>query len=302
MMTRAFNPATDFPALVELLNTIANADANNPTTEEEQRGQAEAFEKYGFFEQWVIPNPTNAKEFAAYAWLYQPRNTPYVDFAIAVHPDYVETDIGTGLLETLKQAAKERGATYLFALTPEKSSFQTFLMEQGFREERGFHLLNLDVIHAFPMPEIPSNFTLRTHEQVHDINVLVEISKNGWSNLPGHTVPSYEQTKEMLETNPSDVTYLLFAADNKIIGSVGVKLNDTQGVVDSPAIVPEQRAPELYKLLVLVGLHDLTKRGCKQVQMYSWGDYDSTITAYTELGFKTSVHELGYRLDLKTRA
>jgi hypothetical protein len=36
----------------------------------------------------------------------------------------------------------------------------------------------------------------------------------------------------------------------------------------------------------------------EQVQMYSWGDYDSTIAAYIELGFRTTTHELGYRLDL----
>jgi hypothetical protein len=133
---------------------------------------------------------------------------------------------------------------------------------------------------------------------VKDINILVEISKKGWSNLPGHTVPSYEQTKDLLETNPDDVIYLLFDTDNQVVGRVGVTLRDSQGKVDSPAIVPEHRTPELYKTLVLVGLHDLTQRGCEQVQMYSWGDYDSTIAAYIELGFRTTTHELGYRLDL----
>jgi hypothetical protein len=32
MMTRAFNPATDFPALVELLNDVAKADSGTPVT------------------------------------------------------------------------------------------------------------------------------------------------------------------------------------------------------------------------------------------------------------------------------
>jgi hypothetical protein len=158
--------------------------------------------------------------------------------------------------------------------------------------------MTLDVTGLVPPPKIPAEFTLRTYEQVQDINVLVEISNKGLADLPGHGVATIESIKKILETNPNDVTYLLFNAANKVIGSVGVTLQDTQGVVDSPAVVPEHRTPELYKLLVLLGLHDLSKRGCKQVQMYSWGDYDSTITVYTELGFKTTVHELGYRLDL----
>jgi ribosomal protein S18 acetylase RimI-like enzyme len=142
--------------------------------------------------------------------------------------------------------------------------------------------MTLDVTGLVPPPKIPAEFTLRTYEQVQDINVLVEISNKGLADLPGHGVATIESIN----------------AANKVIGSVGVTLQDTQGVVDSPAVVPEHRTPELYKLLVLLGLHDLSKRGCKQVQMYSWGDYDSTITVYTELGFKTTVHELGYRLDL----
>jgi N-acetylglutamate synthase-like GNAT family acetyltransferase len=297
-MSRAFNPDTDFPALAELLNNVAKADSGTLTTEAEQREDVESFEKWGFVQQWVISKLYDTREIIAYGWLYQPQSTSYADFVVIVHPDYRQAGLDKQLLEILEQKAKENDVNYLYALAKDKSSFQQFLLRQGFKQERGFHLLDLDVAEIFPFPEIPPDFVLRAHEQVNDINILVEIDKKGWSNLPGHTVPTYEQTREMLETNPNDVIYLLFDANSQVIGRVGVTLKDSQGTVDSPAIAPEHRTPEMYKTLVLLGLHDLSKRGCKQVQMYSWGDYDSTIAAYTELGFKTTVHELGYRLDV----
>jgi N-acetylglutamate synthase-like GNAT family acetyltransferase len=298
-VARAFNPATDFPALVELLNDAAKTDAGSSTTEAEQRGQTESLEQYGFFKQWVILASDDATKLIAYASSYQQNlMTPYTGFVITVHPDYRQDDLDTQLLDVIKRDAKQRQLSYISAFTVDNHDFQTFLLQQGFRQEGAFRLLTLDVTQLFPVPKIPSGFTLRTYEQVKDINLLTEITNTGLADLPGHGVATVESIEKLLETNPNDVTYLLFAANNKVIGSVGVTLRDTQGTVDSPAIVPEHRTPELYKYLVLLGLRDLTKRGCNQVQMYSWGDYDSTIAAYTELGFKTTIHELGYRLEL----
>lgn len=299
MMTRAFNSATDFPALVALLNDVAKADGGSFTTEAEQRGQVESYENYGLFKQWVLSESDDTKRFTAYASSYQQNiMTPYAGFSVTVHPDYRQAGLDTQLLDVVKQEAKQRQLSYISAFVTENHDFETFLLQHGFRREGAFRLMTLDVTGLVPLPEIPANFTLRTYEQVRDINVLTEITNTGSADLPGHGVASVESIKKILETNPNDVTYLLFDADNKVIGSVGIMLRDTQGVVDSPAIVPEHRTPEFYKTLVLLGLHDLTKRGCQQVQMYSWGDYDSTIAAYTELGFKTMMHELGYRLDL----
>jgi hypothetical protein len=157
--------------------------------------------------------------------------------------------------------------------------------------------MELEITQVVPLSELPSGFSLRAYKEINDINILVDIANRGWADLPGHKVTTPETTNQMLETSQENI-FLLFDASDQVIGRVGVTLENDQGTVDSPAIVPSQRTPELYKLLVLIGVHNLTKRGCKHVQMYSWGDYDSTIIAYTELGFRITMHEIGYRLDL----
>jgi hypothetical protein len=50
-VTRAFNPATDFPALLALLNDAAKADSGTLTTEAEQGAFTESYEGYGYLSQ-----------------------------------------------------------------------------------------------------------------------------------------------------------------------------------------------------------------------------------------------------------
>jgi N-acetylglutamate synthase-like GNAT family acetyltransferase len=298
MKTRAFNPATDFPALVELLNNVAKADAGTSTTEEEQREQVALYEKYGQFQQWVMPHPQNAEAFIAYANLFKQPDTPYAELALSVHPDFVQENLEEQLLKSIKQETQKQQATYLSALIDSRDQhLHTVLLQQGFKPEGGFRSMIMNLTKSLPEPTIPARFSLRTYDQVNDMKVMVEIVNRGWSDLPGHKVAT--KNVDWVNHQPQDGIFLLFDEYNKVSGCVSAILSeDGKGRVDAPALVPEYRQPDLYRALVLVGLHYLAARGCKEVKLESWGDYDSTIAAYTELGFKTAVHELGYRLDL----
>jgi N-acetylglutamate synthase-like GNAT family acetyltransferase len=296
-MVSAFDLSTGFPALTKLLNAIAQADSTPITTEVEQQ-QVVLYEKYGQFQQWVIQHPEDANLLIAYGNLFKQSDTPYAEFTLAIHPEFTRENLEVQLLNTIKHEALKQRATYISALLGSKNEhLQLILENQNFNHHGGFRTMELDITQTMPLVELPFGFILRTYEEVNDINVLVDIANRGWADLPGHKVTTYETTNQVLETSQENI-FLLFDGSNQVIGRVGITLENDQGVVDSPAIVPAQRTPELYKLLVLVGVQDLTKRGCKRVQMYSWGDYDSTIVAYIELGFRTTIHEVGYRLDL----
>jgi N-acetylglutamate synthase-like GNAT family acetyltransferase len=297
--TRAFNPATDFPALVELLNAAAKKDGITLTTESEQREQVALYEKYGQFQQWIIEYQQNAKLFTAYANLFKQPDTPYAEFALAVHPDFVGENVEAQLLETIEQAARQQQAAYLSALIDSRNQqLHNVLLHQGFKPEGGFRLMKMSLTESLPKPEFPAQLSLRTFDQVNDMKVMIEISNRGWSDLPGHKVASEDQIY-WVNQQPHDSIFLLFDKDSKVIGCTSAKVTeDGRGNVDAPALVPEYRQPELYRALVLVGLDYIVRQGCTEASLNSWGDYDSTIAAYTELGFKTTVHELGYRLDL----
>ncbi len=296
--TRAFSPATDFPALVELLNAVAKVDGVALTTEAEQRDSKELFEKYGYLQQWVMPG-SSPNTFIAYTWLYKQSATPYAEYVMAVHPKFREQGLEKKLLETIIAEAKNQKAIYLYDLVDAKNvARQTFLLQQGFKSERGFRLMVLEALASLPAPVLPPQLLLRTYDQVNDMKIMVEIANRGWSDLPGHKVASGENV-DWVNQQPHDSIFFLFDKHNKVIGCTSAKVTeDGRGKIDSPALVSEYRQPELYRALVVIGLQYLVSQGCTEVILESWGDYDSTITAYLELGFKTTIHELGYRLDL----
>jgi GNAT superfamily N-acetyltransferase len=298
MVTRAFNLATDFPALVGLLNAVAEANGSSSTTEAEQREQNALYEKYGQFQQWVIQHPRDTTSLAAYANLFKQPDTPYAEFALAAHPEFARENLEEQLLETIKREATQLKATYVSALIDSfNKHLQTTLLHKGFKPEGAFRLMTMSLTKLLPKAEIPAHFSLRTYEQVNDMKTMVEIVNQGWSDLPGHKVAT--ENVDWVHQQPHDSIFLLFDENGKVSGCVSAILReDAWGRVDAPALIPEYRQPDLYRALVLVGLRYLAERGCRNVRLESWGDYDSTIAAYTELGFKTTVHELGYRLDL----
>jgi mycothiol synthase len=298
-LTRAFNPAIDFPALVTLLNDAAKADSGTPTTETEQRDLKETFEKYGHFRQWVTPHPQAQGVMIAYTTLFKQPATPYGEFLLIVHPEFRNQGLEKQLLKQIIAEAKTLQSQYLYDLVDvNNKQRQAFVESQGFKPERGFRLMTTKLSRALPTLKIPGHLYLRTYKEVNDVEIIVEIMNRGCSDLPGHKVAERDNV-DWISRQPQDGIFLLFDKHNKVVGCVSALVTeDGRGQIDAPALIPEYRNPELYLVLVLVGLEYLAKQDCEEVNMNSWGDYESTIAAYTELGFKTVVHELGYRLDL----
>ena len=298
MVTRAFNPPTDFPALVELLNHVAKADGNSSTTEAEQREKVALYEKYGQFQQWVIRHLQNPTSLVAYANLFKQPETPYAEFTLATRPEFDREKLEEALLDMITREARQLEATYISALVDSKNQrLQTILLDKSFKREGGFRLMMMNLTPLLPKAEISARFSLRTYDQVNNMKIMVEIVNRGWGDLPGHKVAT--ENVDWVHQQPHDSIFLLFDESSKASGCVSASLReDGQGRVDAPALIPEHRQPDLYRALILLGLHYLAERGCKEVRLESWGDYDSTIAAYIDLGFKTTIHEIGYRLDL----
>jgi ribosomal protein S18 acetylase RimI-like enzyme len=295
---RTLNPDTDFPALVTLLNSGAKADSGTPTTEAEQGAFREGSEKYGHFQQWVIEHSKPSNNLIAYAALFKQPATPYAESLLVVHPEFRQQGLEEQLLNLIIAEAKAQKSEYLYDLVEvNNKERQAFVLDQGFKPERGFRFMTMILSKPLPKVGIHAQFSLRTYAEVKDMKVMIEIVNKGWSDLPGHKVADGENV-DWVNQQPHDGIFLLFDK-NKIIGCVsGVVTEDGRGQVDAPALIPEHRQPEKYLALLLVGLEYLQKQGCNEVTMTSWGDYDSTIAAYTELGFTTTVHELGYKLNL----
>ena len=289
------DPVTDFPRLSNLLNLIGSAE----TTEQAQREQTESLAGLGFFGQWVIPDPEDQNRLIAQASLFKLSSTPYAEFTISIDPDFGQHNLNTLLLYAIRGEAKKQRATYISAFANQTNpSLESFLLEHRFKIDGAFRSLELEVPRALPVVNIDSQFRISTHEQVQNLSILVEIANRGWADLPGHKIATFEIIQRNLEASPEEQIFLAFDGAGNVAAQVGIAIHGGVGKIDSPGIAREYRTPELYKQLVLLGLHELQNKGCKQVQMYSWGDSDSTIAAYTDLGFQITAHEDRYKLDL----
>jgi predicted GNAT family N-acyltransferase len=110
---RNFNPVTDFPALVVLLNDPAKVDLGAFTTETEQQDFKATFEKYGHVKQWVLEPPKLQGVLIAYASLFKQSATPYAEFQLIVYPEFRGQHLEE---ELLGQIISEAKAQYLYDL------------------------------------------------------------------------------------------------------------------------------------------------------------------------------------------
>ncbi len=292
------HPDVDFPALANLLNDAARVDSGSTTTEAEQKDSVTMLQSYGYLGQWIVDDPNNPNNLIAYVWFFKQAATPYAEFTLTIHQNNRERELEKRLLEVVVQEAKSQQASYLYALIDSKNPYlHEALLGQGFRLERGYHAMEMPITTSFPEPVFPEGFSLRTYDQVNDMNIMVDIVNRGWSDLPGHKVAG-DNNVSWVNQQPHDSIFLLFDNEGKIIGSTGtVILEDGSGRIDAGGLVPEYRTPALYRSLALVALNYAIKQGCKKVKLESWGDYESTIDTYKQLGFVTVIHELGYRFD-----
>ena len=236
----------------------------------------------------------------AHASFFKQAATPYAEFTLTIHPNNRDQELVKSLLDVVTQEAKSQHASYLYALIDSKNPYlHEVLLGQGFKLKRGYHAMEMALATSFPEPIFPEGFHLRTYDQVNDINVIIEIVNKGFSDLPGHKVADSKNISWVNE-QPHDSIFLLFDNQGKIIGTTGtVILEDGSGRIDAGGLVPEYRTPDLYRSLALVALDYAVKNGCKKVKLESWGDYESTIDVYKKLGFEITIHELGYRFNLK---
>ena len=128
----------------------------------------------------------------------------------------------------------------------------------------------------------------------------------GYGDLWGHNSTTTEEAQaQSLQHFDTDGILLLYAPNGDVVGVGQAQLESQTNVQDGgnayvvnvPGIVPEHRFPDLYRGLILQGLHWVRANmpDPKPIVMDSWGDLDSTVNVFWELGFSVKQHAIGYR-------
>ena len=292
---RPLEPDKDFPALVELINLSAQDDLEEmATSEEEQRSLAELPGHNPEQDTWLAV-ATDAETFLGYADVWRPPETPNATLSLTVHPDHRRQGIGQALLERSETRARALGAAALEVYAPpEDAQTLAWLKERGFTLGGAYRAMTVE-LDEVPNPVLPSGFTLHSYEDIWDETVLAEAIEQGHAGLFGHNAVTEGGLETLLEAFDFENILLLFDAAGEVAGYCKfAPLEEGEGYLDAPGVVPEHRQPELYQALATAALQQLQVQGCDLVMLESWGDSDEVIQTYERLGFAVEHTLLGF--------
>jgi mycothiol synthase len=307
---RPFSLEADIPAILRLRAAVEAVDQQGvETSEAELRAQLALPGHDPAQDRWVAELPGNAAELAGYAlvWVAPGADTAHTN--VVVHPEYRRQGLGTTLLHHALQRGLALGATqaeiYANASHPAAGSF---LRKHGFAPQGAYTEMRASIPARLPAAVWPYGYTLKTYAEVQDIAILTQAFNRSYAGLWGHH-PDVSETQMagwLAEFDPNGL-FLVFSPSGKVVGVSRVERNADRsarnhaptGYIDAPGLHHHHRRMDLYRALLLTGLHWLQGQEQTLVELESWGDKAEILKLYGEFGFTTLRQEIGYRRSLK---
>jgi GNAT superfamily N-acetyltransferase len=291
---RLFDPEFDIPGLVTLKTEIEAVDqAGTNTSEAAVRAQMKWLGHDPSKDRWVAVSPDAPDKFIGHAWIFAQSPKRSI-LSVSVHPDWRRKGLGNLLLNQALIRAKELGAIQIVSSTEANNVVgDAFLKYHGFSAvgHNRFFFAPGEMIHTKPI--WPAGYAVRSFAEVNDLSVLVEVCNRCYETMWGHrentelsTVEFYDELmKQYPELFSPEGIFLLFGPDKRVVGICCCRVEDSQKVIDSPAIVPELRQLDLLRPLVLTSMHWLSTKPGGNFQLQTWGDSEHAVEIYRELGF-----------------
>lgn len=305
---RPFAPDADLPRLVRLMAAVEALDQSGEDVGEERlRDLMGAPGHDPALDRWVAVSPADPDQLVGFGAVWKASAGASADLDGAIHPAWRRRGLGDQLLDRALTRARALGAravgAYAGAGNP---AAQAFLRAHGFAHVAANTLLRSPSDHPFPSPVFPAGYRLRTYADVADLSVLVDAFNRGFEGLWGHHLVTAEMVAGWLPEMPADGIFLLFAPDRRVAGICRCerdqRLSARGGVstayIDAPGVVPEHRALDLRRPLVLAAIHWLLPQRPVNIELESWGDAPETLAQYEALGFSIVRQALAYRLGL----
>lgn len=292
---RLFDPDRDFPALVQLINTIDVVDqAGELTTEAEQRAQLTWPGRDLLRDRCLVTVSDQDDQVVGFGDSWKMPTTSTADIYVAVHPAWRRRGFGGALLRRVLVRAGEQGTTHVAVYADaHHHAPHPFLRDHGFERAGAYIALHRLMPPTLETASWPAGYTLRSVKDVPDVSMLVELLNHSYGDRFGHKITTETDIQEWVEPLHSVNILLLFDAHKKAVGICRVRpasgaLDTTAatiGYVDAPGVVPSHRQFNLYRSLVLAGVELLRQQGNTAVVIESWGDEERTISDYYDLGF-----------------
>jgi GNAT superfamily N-acetyltransferase len=187
---RLFDPAQDFPALVQLINAIDAVDHSGEATTEDQQRQQLAWPGRDLLrDRWVVTAADHDQQLLAYGDSWKMPTTPTADIYVGVHPTFRRRGLGGELLRRTLVRAGEQGATHVAVYRDANNpAGHPFLDQHGFAVAGAFVELHRSMPQVIEAPQWPSGYRLRRFSEAPDVSSLVDVLNRSYADRFGHKV------------------------------------------------------------------------------------------------------------------
>jgi ribosomal protein S18 acetylase RimI-like enzyme len=304
---RPFDRASDIPALLRLIQAVEDVDqTGQDSSEESLRAEFEWMGHDPQSDRWVAAETGKEDCLLGHSWTFS--QTPARSILhIAVLPAARRQGIGSALLCTALDRIASKGARQAVSVAEvDNLAASAFLRNRGFEVAGYNRFFTADAAADLPAPRWPGGYKALPLSQFRDLAYFVEAANACYSTMWGHaqntkpsTVEGYQQSMANYPEyfNP-DGMFVVFDERDSVCGlclgnlEQGGQERHQAKIIDSPAILPERQPEELLRPLVLTCMHWLNTLSDGEFRLETWGDSESAVSVYSDLGFTLLPHGL----------
>jgi mycothiol synthase len=301
-------PGQDLSRLLALYTAIETVDHEDyQVNEQVLRDQLFSPGHDPLRDRWVVEAPGDPSVLIGSALVRVDSGSDYSVANIFVHPDWRRRGVGSQLLSRVIERSRQLGSTavQIFASSMHPAA-PAFLAKYDFIAQGTYTELRLKEGIRLPPVIWPYGYTMRPYSEVQDLAILTQAMNLSYIPLWGHHEVSEEELSSWLPGFILDGIFLVFSEKGRVVGISRVepspertqKNGSPTGYIDAPGVVPQHRRLDLYRALVLTGIHWLYEHGQTLVEMESWGDKLEVLKMYRELGFTNLRQLVCYQYDL----
>lgn len=298
---RNLNPDVDVPKLLQLRIEIEAVDQQGTDTSEAHLRRQFAWPNHDpSQDRWVIEH-TATNMLIGYGWVFAQSPARSI-VEVAIHPDWRRRGLGTQLLRTLIQHAKAHGASQIVAGARGNNEIgPPFLVANHFEPVGHNRFMTASADLQLNEATWPEGFTVQSYSEHGNLAYLAEGSNLCYADMWGHrenTEPvtvAYlqERMRQYPDSYFPEGIFVVFEPHNQVAGICFNRLENggARRVIDSPGVAPAYRHLNLQRPLVQESMQWLSRQAAGDYHLYTWGDFESAVQIYHELGFSYTEDE-----------
>jgi mycothiol synthase len=231
---------------------------------------------------------------------------------VVVHPSHRRQGLGSQLLELTLNRAREYGSASVLVYANEHNpGSNSFLKQHGFQAVGSSGALKAPASIDVPAFEFPTGWALKTYFEVNEPRTLLNALNMCYFGMWGHgynPTPSEEDIKfpRFLQYYKPEDILLLYDEKDAVVGICSLRSEgkkeangEVSDLLDGPGILQEHRDKGYQRQMMLAGIQHLRQKGTRPIVLEFWGESESALNIYRELGFEMVNQYNTYHKELK---